>query len=157
MSADFSRALKDRIAALAARYPSRPAALLPVLHAVQGEIGFVPPDAEREIAALLGIQPIQVREAATFYTMIRRKPPGRYHIRVCDNLSCGLRGSAAILDRLRTRLGLAPGRTTADGKFSLDTVACVGACEIAPCLMINFEYYGGLDPEGLDRLLDGLD
>jgi len=156
MSPGLSDALKARIAALAARYPRKQAALLPVLHAVQVELGCITPVAERDVAALLDIKPIQVREAVTFYAMLRRRPIGRYHLQVCDNLSCGLRGSRAVLEHLRRRLDIAPGQTTPDGKFTLTTVECLGDCENAPCLMVNFDYYGNVDPDAVDRLLDGL-
>lgn len=156
MSAGLSDALKIRSAALAAHYPRKQAALLPVLHAVQAELGCITPEAERDVAALLDIKPIQVREAVTFYTMFHRRPIGRYHLQVCDNLSCGLRGSGAVLEHLRRRLGIGPGQTTADGRFTLTTVECLGACENAPCLMVDFEYHGNVDPDTVDKLLDGL-
>jgi NADH-quinone oxidoreductase subunit E len=156
MSAGLSQDFLARASALAARYPRKPAALLPILHLVQEELGCVTPEAEAGVAAVLGLRPIQVREAVTFYTMFRRRPIGRYHIQVCDNLSCGLRGSSVLLEHLRGRLGLVPGQTTADGRFTLTTVECLGACETAPCLMINFDYHGNLDPAGVDRILDGL-
>ena len=156
MSAGLSDALKVRVAELSGRYPRKQAALLPVLHAVQEELGCVTPEAERDVASLLEIKPIQVREAVTFYTMFRRTPVGRYHLQVCDNLSCGLRGSGAVLEHLRRRLGIEPGQTTADGRFTLTTVECLGACENAPCLMVDFEYHGNVDPDTVDKLLDGL-
>jgi NADH-quinone oxidoreductase subunit E len=156
MSAGLSDALKIRSASLAAHYPRKQAALLPVLHAVQVELGCITPEAERDVAVLLGIKPIQVREAVTFYSMFRRRPIGRYHLQVCDNLSCGLRGSGAVLEHLRRRLGIGPGQTTADGRFTLTTVECLGACENAPCLMVDFEYHGNVDPDTVDKLLDGL-
>jgi NADH-quinone oxidoreductase subunit E len=108
------------------------------------------------VAAILDIKPIQVREAVTFYTMFRRTPIGRYHLQVCDNLSCGLRGSGKVLARLARRLGIGPGQTTADGRFTLTTVECLGNCENAPCLMVNFDHHGNVDPDGVDKLLDGL-
>jgi NADH-quinone oxidoreductase subunit E len=156
MSAGLTDDLKARAAALAGRYPRKQAALLPLLHVVQGALGCVTPEAERDVAAILDIKPIQVREAVTFYTMFRRTPIGRYHLQVCDNLSCGLRGSGKVLARLARRLGIGPGQTTADGRFTLTTVECLGNCENAPCLMINFDYHGNVDPDGVDKLLDGL-
>ncbi len=156
MSAGLSDSHKVRAAELVGRYPRKQAALLPLLHAVQEELGCITPESERDVAALLDIKPIQVREAVTFYTMFHRTPIGRYHLQVCDNLSCGLRGSGAVLTRLRRRLGIAPGQTTPDGKFTLTTVECLGNCEKAPCLMVNFDYHGNVDPDAVDRLLDGL-
>jgi NADH-quinone oxidoreductase subunit E len=156
MSAGLADVLKARAAALAGRYPRKQAALLPILHLVQEALGRVTPEAERDVAAILDIKPIQIREAVTFYTMFRRTPIGRYHVQVCDNLSCGLRGSGDVLARLGRRLGIGPGQTTADGRFTLTTVECLGNCENAPCLMINFDYHGNVDPEAVDKLLDGL-
>jgi NADH-quinone oxidoreductase E subunit len=156
MSTGLSAALKARAAALAARYPRKQAALLPVLHAVQDELGRITPEAERDVASILEIKPIQVREAVTFYSLFRRSPVGRHHLQVCDNLSCSMRGSGALLERLHKRLGIRPGETTADGRFTLTTVECLGACETAPCLMIDLEYFGNVDPDSLEQLLDGL-
>ncbi len=86
--------------------PSRSAALLPRLHLVQAELGWIPAEAEAEVAGLLGLPPIEVREAVTFYSMFRRRPSGRHHLQVCRNLSCTLRGSEAVLERLKVRLGI---------------------------------------------------
>ena len=156
MRAGLSDILKARAEDLAGRYPRKQAALLPILHVVQDAQGSITPEAERDVAAILDIKPIQVREAVTFYSLFHRTPIGRYHLQVCDNLSCGLRGSGGILAHIGRRLGIAPGQTTADGRFTLTTVECLGNCENAPCLMINFDYHGNIDPEAVDKLLDGL-
>ena len=156
MRAGLSDILKARAEDLAGRYPRKQAALLPILHVVQDAQGSITPEAERDVAAILDIKPIQVREAVTFYSLFHRTPIGRYHLQVCDNISCGLRGSGGVLDHLGRRLGIRPGQTTADGRFSLTTVECLGNCENAPCLMINFDYHGNIDPEAVDKLLDGL-
>jgi len=156
MRAGLSDILKARAEDLAGRYPRKQAALLPILHVVQDAQGSITPEAERDVAAILDIKPIQVREAVTFYSLFHRTPIGRYHLQVCDNISCGLRGSGGVLDHLGRRLGIRPGQTTADGRFTLTTVECLGNCENAPCLMINFDYHGNIDPEAVDKLLDGL-
>jgi NADH-quinone oxidoreductase subunit E len=156
MRAGLSDILKARAEDLAGRYPRKQAALLPILHVVQDAQGSITPEAERDVAAILDIKPIQVREAVTFYSLFHRTPIGRYHLQVCDNISCGLRGSGGVLAHLGRRLGIRPGQTTADGRFSLTTVECLGNCENAPCLMINFDYHGNIDPEAVDKLLDGL-
>jgi NADH-quinone oxidoreductase E subunit len=156
LSRAFSLALKRKIDETLARYPEKRAALLPVLHLVQNETGFISAEDERTVAALLDIKPIMVREVVTFYTMLNRKPPGRYHIRVCTNLSCSLAGGKKIVDYLKTRLGLQPGQTTPDGKFTLTEVECLGNCDQAPCLMVNFDHFGNLDRDKLDRLLESL-
>lgn len=156
MSRELAPALQKKIGELAARYPSRQAALLPVLHLVQNEMGFISADDERAVAALLGIKPIKVREVVTFYTMFTRKPVGRFHIQVCSNLSCSLAGGEPLLTHLQARLGIKAGETTPDRKFTLTTVECLGACEQAPCMMVNFDYHGHLDPEKIDRILKEL-
>jgi len=156
LSRAFSLALKQKIDETLARYPEKRAALLPVLHLVQNETGFISAEDERTVAALLDIKPIMVREVVTFYTMFNQKPPGRFHIRVCTNLSCSLAGGEKMVDYLKTRLGLQPGQTTPDGKFTLTEVECLGGCDQAPCLMVNFDHFGNLDRDKIERLLESL-
>ncbi|OQX52946.1 MAG: hypothetical protein B5M54_07950 [Candidatus Aminicenantes bacterium 4484_214] len=93
----------------------------------------------------------------TFYTMFLEKPIGRYHLQVCSNLSCTLAGANDILNYLIDKLKIKPGETTADGRFTLTTVECLGACEHAPCMMVNYDYYGQLTPAKIDEILDGLE
>ncbi len=156
MSREFTPALKERIEGVLAHYPNKQAGLLPVLRLVQSEKGFVSAEDERIVAALLGLRPIKVREVVTFYTLFARKPLGKFHIQVCSNLSCSLAGGEKILEHLKARLGIRVGQTTPDGKYTLTEVECLGACEQAPCMMVNFDYYGNLDPEKVDRILEGL-
>lgn len=156
MSREFTPALKKRIEGVLAHYPNKQAGLLPVLRLVQSEKGFISAEDERIVAALLGLRPIKVREVVTFYTLFVRKPLGQFHIQVCSNLSCSLAGGEKILEHLKARLGIRIGQTTPDGKYTLTEVECLGACEQAPCMMVNFDYYGNLDPEKIDRILEGL-
>jgi len=156
MSADFSAGLLKEIEALAGRYPRKRAALLPVLHLVQKEFGFISSEAEQTVAGLLDIKPLQVREVVTFYTMFFRRPVGRFHIQVCTNLSCSLLGGEQLLANLEEKLRLKLGETSPDGKFTLSSVECLGACEQSPCLMVNENLYGNLDKNKLDELLKGL-
>jgi NADH-quinone oxidoreductase subunit E len=156
VSREFTPALKKRIEGVLAHYPNKQAGLLPVLRLVQSEKGFVSAEDERIVAALLGLRPIKVREVVTFYTLFARKPLGKFHIQVCSNLSCSLAGGERILEHLKARLGLRIGQTTPDGKYTLTEVECLGACEQAPCMMVNFDYYGNLDPEKIDQILEGL-
>ncbi|MGB7296208.1 MAG: NADH-quinone oxidoreductase subunit NuoE [Candidatus Aminicenantales bacterium] len=156
MSPDYSADLRQKIDEAIARYPKKEAALLPVLHLVQREAGCIREEEERFVAQLLGLKPIKVREVVTFYTMFLRRPIGRYHLQVCSNLSCRLLGAESLLDYLQEKLGIGVGETTADGRFTLSTVECLGACEQAPCLMVNFDYHGQLDREKIDRILEGL-
>jgi NADH-quinone oxidoreductase subunit E len=156
MSAAFSPELVSKIEAVAGRYPAKAAALLPVLHVVQNERGHLSAEDEAAVAGLLGMPPVKVHEVVTFYTMFRRRPVGRYHLQVCTNLSCSLAGGEALAAHLEAKLGVKLGGTTPDGKFTLTGVECLGACETAPCLMINFDYYGNLDAARIDDLLGSL-
>jgi NADH-quinone oxidoreductase E subunit len=157
MSSVFSERTRKKIDKIVARYPQKEAAILPLLHITQQEFGFISPDSEKLIAEILGIKPIRVREVVTFYTMLNREPIGKYYIQVCSNLSCALLGSEKLIDYLKEKLGIEPGQTTKDKKFTLSLVECLGACEQAPCMMINFDYYGNLDKKKIDKILDGLE
>ena len=156
MSPEFSEKIQEKIKEIAARYPQKEAAILPVLHIAQQEFGFISPEEEKQVAGILGIKPIRVREVVTFYTMLNREPVGKYHIQVCSNLSCSLLGAEKLIDYLKQKLGVAPGETTKDKKFTLSLVECLGACEQAPCMMVNFEYHGNLDKKKIDKILDDL-
>jgi NADH-quinone oxidoreductase E subunit len=157
VSPEYSVSLRSKIDEVAARYPKKAAALLPALHLVQREVGFISAREERFVAEALGLKPTKVREVVTFYTMFLRRPVGKYHLQVCSNLSCSLLGAGTMLEYLQKKLGIGVGETTADGRFTLSEVECLGACEQAPCLMINFDYYGQLDKEKIDRILEGLE
>ena len=157
MSPETSALLRRRIEETAARYPKKGAALLPVLHLVQQETGCISAEEEKFVAQALGLKPMKVREVVTFYTMFLRRPVGKYHLQVCSNLSCILLGAGPLLEYLQKKLGVGVGETTSDGRFTLSVVECLGACELAPCVMVNFDYYGQLDREKIDRILEGLE
>ncbi len=156
MSPEYSAALRQKIDEVVACYPKKEAALLPVLHLVQREAGCIREEEERFVAEMIGLKPIKVREVVTFYTMFLSRPIGRYHLQLCSNLSCTLLGAESLRDYLQEKLGIGIGETTADGRFTLSTMECLGACEQAPCLMVNFDYHGQLDREKIDRILEGL-
>jgi len=157
MSPEFSELTKKKIEEVIARYPQKRAALLPILHLIQQEVGNISSAEENQVADLLEIKPIQVREVVTFYTMYNRKPVGKYHIQVCSNLTCSLLGAQTLVDYLKEKLGIELGETTEDKKFTLTTVECLGACEHAPCMMVNYDYYGDLDKKTIDEILDNLE
>lgn len=156
MSFSPSGETAKRVEEIVRRYPKKEAALLPVLHLVQREKGFISPEAEEWVAATLGVPALQVREVLSFYTLLRRKPAGKYVIQVCCNISCFLAGSTDILKYLEARLGVRAGETTADGKYTLETVECLGNCDHAPCLMINDDDYGPVTRETVDGILKRL-
>ncbi len=157
MSPEFSEHTKKGISEIVARYPNKQAALLPVLHLAQQELGYVSHSTEKSVAELLDMTPAQVHEVVTFYTMFIRKQVGKYHIQICSNLSCMLQGGGPLIDHLSQKLGIQPGETTADHKFTLSLVQCLGACETAPCMMVNFDYHGHLDAAKIDEILDNLE
>ncbi len=157
MSPEFSNQTRKKIEEILSRYPHKEAAILPILHLAQREFGSISEEEEKLVAGVLGIKPIKVREVVSFYTMINRKPVGKYHIQVCSNLSCTLMGAEKLIEYLTEKLGIRPGETTPDQRFTLTTVECLGACEQAPSMMINFEYYGDLNRKKIDEILDKLE
>ncbi|MGH7165649.1 MAG: complex I 24 kDa subunit family protein [Nitrospiraceae bacterium] len=139
-----------------ARYPVRRSALLPLLWLAQTEEGYVSEAAMKEIAGILRITPPQVYEVVTFYTMLKLKPIGKFHIQVCKSLMCALVGSDVLLWWLQARLGITPGQTTPDRLFTLSTVECLASCGTGPMMQINDEYYERLTEERVDRILADL-
>ena len=157
MSPEIKASTVKKIKELVSRYPKKQAALLPVLHMVQRELGYISKDEENRVADLLGINPVKVREVVTFYSMLSRKPLGKYHIQVCSNLTCSLMGAEKLIDYLSGKLGIKPGETSEDGIYTLTTVECLGACDEAPSMMVNTDYYGNLDKNKIDGILKELD
>lgn len=158
MSYAPSAAALERIERAIAQYPERRAALLPVLRAIQAEMGFVPNEAEVWAAEKLGLEPIRVREVLSFYSMFRRGPAGLTVIQVCRNLSCTLAGAENIIGFLRDSLGLGPGNdTTSDGRITLVAVECLGNCDNAPCLQVDGVDRGRVTRETAEALLRELE
>lgn len=131
-------------------------ALLPILSLIQKEKGHLANDAIEEVAEFLGLTPVEVREVATFYTMFNLKPGGKYHIQVCNNLSCSLLGAEYLIGYLEERLQIRVGETTPDHLFTLTTVECLGSCGTAPVMQVNEEYYENLTKEKVDAILEKL-
>jgi NADH-quinone oxidoreductase subunit E len=102
------------------------------------------------------VKPLEVDEVVTYYSMLRTKPVGRYHIQICTNISCMLLGGAELFEHASRKLGIKNKEVTPDGKFSLEEVECLGACSWAPALMVNYDYHHAVTPEALDRLIDTL-
>lgn len=157
MSFTLSDSAAKRVEELIGRTPKKDAALLPVLQLIQRERGFISPEAVAWAAAKLGIPPLRIGEVLSFYTMLRRKPAGKYVIQLCRNISCSMAGAADLITYLEARLGIKEGETTADGKFTLITVECLGHCDHAPCLMINDDDYGPVTRDLMDGLLKDLE
>lgn len=151
-----SPAALARIEAAIALYPEPSAAVMPVLHIIQDESGFISRDAETWVAAKLAVQPLRVREVLSFYTMLRRSPGGRTTVRVCRNLSCTLAGAEGILRVLTEQLGIGPGETTPDGAITLVTAECLGNCDHAPCLQVDGVDRGPVTREDIAAIVEEL-
>lgn len=127
--------------------------LLPILHAVQKEYGYLPADAMEEVADWVGIPASEVYGTATFYTLFSMKPLGKYVVRLCDSPPCHVEGSVSIRKAIEAHLGVGNGETTPDGLFTLEVVSCFGLCGVAPAIMVNDDVYGNLTPEMIPAIL----
>ncbi|HET6385832.1 MAG TPA: NADH-quinone oxidoreductase subunit NuoE [Armatimonadota bacterium] len=152
----LSDAARAKIQELIGRFPQKRSALLPSLWVVQDENGWLSPEAMEEVADLLDLEPVQVEETASFYTMYFRQPVGKYVVDICTNIACMLNGGYELSRAVQAKLGIKPHETTGDGLFTLREVECIAACDKAPCAQINYEYYENLTPESLLRTLDSL-
>jgi NADH-quinone oxidoreductase subunit E len=153
----ISQAVREQIQALMSKYPKKRSALIPSLQLAQKEAGYLSKDAICEIARIFELSPSEVYEVATFYTMLYKKPMGKYVIQVCTNISCLLCNAEDIVSRLTGKLGIQLGETTPDGKYTLLEVECLGSCGTSPVMQINEDYYEELTPEKVDRILDSLE
>ncbi|HEY7585796.1 MAG TPA: NADH-quinone oxidoreductase subunit NuoE [Candidatus Deferrimicrobiaceae bacterium] len=156
MSVAFSDTARRELEAILSRYPDKEAAILPALHLAQREFGYVSDEAIVYVAGLLGFTPARIEGVATFYTMYNRKPVGKYHVQVCRNISCSLMGAEHLIEHVSKKLGIKPGETTPDGRFTLSKAECLGSCGTAPVMQVNDDYHEELTEEKIDVLLDGL-
>jgi NADH-quinone oxidoreductase subunit E len=154
--ATFSPEIEREIDRHLAKYPVMRSAILPLMFIVQRERGYLDPPGVAYLAQRLKLRITDIWEVATFYSMIQTKPIGKYHIQVCKTLSCKLLGSDKITQACAEKLGLKVGETTADGRFSLSEVECLGSCGTAPMFQINFDYYENLTTEKVNQVLDSL-
>lgn len=148
--------LIKKINEIAEQFPEKGSALLPSLHVIQDEFGWVPYKAVRQLADILEIAPNKIYGVLTFYTMFNTEPVGKFHIQICRNISCSLMGSKNIVEHVSNKLHIEPGETTKDGEFSLSLVECLGACGSAPVMMINDTYHENLTEEKVDKILESL-
>src|SRR5687767_4622009 len=139
-----------------AKYPSKRSAILPLMFIVQRERGYLDPPGVLYLANRLALRVTDIWEVATFYSMIHTEPVGKYHIQVCRTLSCKIMGAGKVTEHCAKKLGINPGETTADGRFTLSEVECLGSCGTAPMMQINFDYHENLTPEKIDQVLDSL-
>jgi NADH-quinone oxidoreductase E subunit len=151
----WSEARAREIEELRKRYPTDHALLLPVLWMAQEDFGCIRGGVMELVAESCRTTPAHVYSLATFYTMFERERPIRYHIQVCNNLSCSLSGSEGILEQIERRLGIRAGEATSDRRFRLTAVECLASCGTGPMMQVNGAYYEGLTREKVDALLDG--
>ena len=135
-----------------ARYPEKQAAMLPVLWVVQRENGWISPDAMVWVGERLECSAAAVQAVVRFYTMFDEEPVGRWKLQVCRTLSCELMGARAVIDRIRERLEIEAGETTADGEFTLQEVECLASCGTGPMMQCNLKFYENLTPDRVDAL-----
>jgi len=154
--ASFSAEVEAEIDRHLAKYPVKRSAILPLMFIVQRARGYLDPPAVQYLANRLQLRVTDIWEVATFYSMIHTKPVGKYHIQVCKTLSCKILGSDKITKHCSGKLGIRVGETTADGRFSLSEVECLGSCGTAPMFQINFDYHENLTAEKVDQVLDSL-
>ena len=151
----FSEAVLAEYREILTRYPERRAALLPTLWLAQREFGWLSLPVQEYVAELMEIPLSWVTSVVSFYTMYWKEPKGRWHLQVCVNLSCALRGAGELCEVITRRLGIEHGQRTADGRFSFEEVECLASCGTAPVMQVsNAEYHERLDPAALAALLD---
>ncbi len=154
--ASFSPKIEAEIDGHLAKYPVMRSAILPLMFIVQRERGYLDPPGVAYLAKRLGLRITDIWEVATFYSMIHTEPVGKYHIQICKTLSCKIMGEPKITEHVCKKLGIKPGETTADGKFTVSLVECLGSCGTAPMFQIGFDYHENLTTEKVDQILDSL-
>jgi NADH-quinone oxidoreductase subunit E len=137
-------------------YPHKRSALIPVLHLLQQQDGYLSADGMEHVAELFDLTPAEVRGTASFYEMFHLQPVGRYLVALCTNIACMLAGAYELLEHMEQRLGVPLGGTSADGMFTLEDTECLALCGNAPCLVVNWRYFGDMTPERWDALAEDL-
>jgi NADH-quinone oxidoreductase subunit E len=151
----FSPELDKRFDALVEKYPVRRSALIPMLLYAQDEVGYLSDAVVAQVARRIGITELEVRNVATYYSMLRFKPAGKFNVQVCTNISCMLRGAYEVYERFQEELGVGPKGTTPDGLFSVEEVECIGACCWAPAIQVNYDFHDELKPDLVPGILSG--
>lgn len=154
-SKKVSKADLKKIEAILANYQGQKWGLIPLLHDVQLTVGYIPPEVIPRIASALGLFPSQVQGVISFYTQFYTEPRGKNVVRVCRGTACHVRGGKTILKLVKQELGLEEGETTPDLEYTLETVACIGVCALAPNIVVNQETHGNLNPKKVARLFEG--
>ncbi len=138
------------------KYPVKKAAVMPVLYIAQEQNGWISQEVIKEVASVLEMHAEDVLGVVTFYTMYHKKPAGKYHLQVCTNVSCMLRGANKIYDHVKDKLKISNGEVTDDNLFSLEEVECMGSCGTAPMIAVNEDFFENLDIQKVDQILESL-
>ena len=152
----YSESNERKLDEIISHYPVKRSAILPALFIAQGEHGYVTDDDVKYLAKRLDMRVNEVEEVVTFYSMYSRKPIGKYKLQVCRTISCMLNGAEQITEHISHKLSCRVGETTSDGKFTLMEVECLGYCDLAPCLQVNFDYHENVTAEGVDKIIETL-
>jgi NADH-quinone oxidoreductase E subunit len=157
-TAEFAPEVVEEMRSHLVKYPPerKRSALIPLLFVIQRERGWIDNPGVNFLAKFLDLEVTDVWETATFYSMFNLRPVGRHHIQICKTLSCKIMGEPEITEHVCSKLGIHPGETTADGKFTVSLVECLGSCGTAPMMQINFDYHEDLTTEKVDKILDSL-
>ena len=153
---EFSPEAKKRFQTILSHYPAKRAALLPVLILAQHEFGWISQEVAEYVGGVMGYPPSDVLSVATFYTMLHKKPAGKYHFDICKNVSCWLMGVNPCIDEIKRKLEVERREVTADGKFSWDVTECLGSCGTAPAMQVGDRYYENLTPARIAEVIDQL-
>jgi len=145
-----------RVRDLISLYPHHRSALIPALHILQEQDGYLTEDGMEHLGEIFDLSAAEVRGTASFYDMFHTEPVGKYLVAVCTNIACMLQGAYELLEHVEERLGVAPGGTTTDGLFTLEDAECLALCGNAPCLTVNWRFFGDVSPESFDHLVDDL-
>ena len=150
----FSEEFEQRFSTMLTHYPTKRSVLVPILLYAQDQLGYLTDEAIHEIGQRLDLSDLEVRNVISYYSMLTMKPRGRYHVQVCRNISCMLRGADDVIDHVEQHLGIAPKQTTPDGRFSFEEVECIGACSWAPAMQVNYDFHENLTPQKVDGILE---
>jgi NADH-quinone oxidoreductase E subunit len=154
---EFSPERFEEFKKTVAKYPQKEAALLPTLWMAQEDFGYLSLDVMKYVAKILDIPPSKVYSVASFYTMFKKEPTGKYLIQICRTLSCKLRGAEEVTEHICNKLGIKLNETTPDNKFTVIEVECLGSCGTAPMMQINNDYHENLTKSKINKILDSLD
>jgi NADH-quinone oxidoreductase subunit E len=150
----FGEQLSKKFDKMVTNYPTKRSALVPMLLFAQDEVGHLSDAVISDIAKRVELTDLEVRNVISYYSLLHTKPMGKYHVQVCTNISCMLRGGEEILDHCKQKLGIGHKQTQSNGLFSLEEVECIGACSWAPAVQVNYDFHENLNPDKMDKVLE---